>query len=308
MQVEANCIRMNVSVEGPEDAPVVTLGHSLAANLQMWRPQMAELSRRYRVVRYDARGHGGTERPAGPFTLRDLAQDVRALLERLGTSRTHFVGLSLGGMIGQQIAVDHPDLLESMVLADTLSAYGPESVEMWEGRIAAASGQDGMEPLVEPTVTRWFTAEFREARPDQIDWVRGMIRATHPDGFIGCSRALMRLNLADRLRALKVSDADPGRAAGSYDAGLRFGDHPGCHPRIADQSDRERRTLSSIEQPEAFSAALRRFASIAVRVESRTMISAPFTPLRAESSTISALRPALRIVIAMPASGSLSRP
>ena len=259
MQVEANGMRMNVAVEGPERAPVVTLSHSLAANLEMWRPQIAELTRRYRVVRYDIRGHGGTERPSGPFTLRDLAEDVRALLHNLDIPRTHFVGLSLGGMIGQQIAVDHPELLESLVLADTLSAYGPDAVEMWEGRIAAASGPDGMEPLVEPTVMRWFTADFREARPDQINWVRGMIRATQPEGFIGCSHAVMRLNLTDRLRSVKVPTLilvgrqDPTTpVSGSEIIRDAIG---GSQMTVIENAAH----ISNIEQPEAFSAAVQRF-------------------------------------------------
>ena len=256
MHVEANGMRMNVSVEGPEQAPVVTLGHSLAANMDMWRPQMAGLTKRFRVVRYDVRGHGGTEPPAGPFTLQDLAEDVRALLAELGIPRTHFVGLSLGGMIAQQIAVDHPEILESMVLADTLSAYGPEAMEMWEGRIAAASGPDGMEPLVEPTVTRWFTPEFHERRPDQIDWVRGLIRATHPDGFIGCSRALMRLNLTERLRALDiptlilVGRQDPTTPVSGAEV-IRDAIRGSRLTVIEDAAH-----LSNIEQPEAFSEAI----------------------------------------------------
>lgn len=204
MQIEADGRQINAVIEGVEGAPVVTLGHSLAANLDMWRPQMPALTERFRVLRYDVRGHGSSPLPAGNATLKDLADDVRVLLAELGISRTHFVGLSMGGMIGQQLAVDHPQLLEGLVLADTLSAYGPEAQPMWQGRIDAASTPQGMEPLVEPTVTRWFTESFRVGQPGQIAWVRDMIRATTPAGFIGCSRALMALNLTARLPQVRI--------------------------------------------------------------------------------------------------------
>lgn len=204
MKIEVNGHRVNVVLEGPEGAPVVTLSHSLAAHLDMWRPQMPALSERFRVLRYDVRGHGGTPPAAGVFSLRDLAADVQGLLAALGIRRTHFVGLSMGGMIGQQLAVDHPELLESLVLADTLSVYGPEKQAMWQERIAAASGPEGMEPLVEPTINRWFTEPFRTANPGVMDWVRGMIRATSPEGFIGCCRALMALDLTAKLPQVQI--------------------------------------------------------------------------------------------------------
>ena len=204
MKFEVGGNQVNVVLEGPEDAPVVTLSHSLAAHLDMWRPQMAALLERFRVLRYDVRGHGGTALPDGGFGLPELAADVRDLLAALGIRRTHFVGLSMGGMIGQQLAIEHPELIESLVLADTLSVYGPEKQSMWQERIDAAGGPDGMEPLVEPTINRWFTEPFRIANPDVMDWVRGMIRATSPEGFIGCCRALMALNLTARLPEVHI--------------------------------------------------------------------------------------------------------
>ena len=204
MQVEVGGKPVNVAWDGPEGAPVVILSHSLAAHLDMWRPQMAALSERFRVLRYDVRGHGGTPLPAGDVTLPDLAADVRGLMAALGVARAHFVGLSMGGMIGQQLAVDHPDLIESLVLADTLSVYGPDKQAMWQERIDAASGPEGMEPLVEPTIHRWFTEPFRLSHPDVMDWVRGMIRATSPEGFIGCCRALMALDLTSRLPDVQI--------------------------------------------------------------------------------------------------------
>ncbi|MBS7698103.1 MULTISPECIES: 3-oxoadipate enol-lactonase [unclassified Chelatococcus] len=199
MHIQVADLRVNVRIEGPEAAPVVTLSHSLAAHLEMWQPQMAALVRNFRVLRYDIRGHGGSSMPPSTPDIAALAEDIRGLLDALGIRRTHFVGLSMGGMIGQQLAIAHPEYIESLVLADTLSAYSDAHRPMWQGRIDAASGADGMEPLVEPTIQRWFTEAFRLANPAGMDWVRGMIRATQPNGFIGCCHALMALDLTDRL-------------------------------------------------------------------------------------------------------------
>jgi 3-oxoadipate enol-lactonase len=204
LKVNANGVRIRALLEGPVDAPVITLSHSLATTLEMWRPQMQALLNRFRVLRYDVRGHGESEVPPGPYTLRQLAEEVRGLLAEIGIRRTHFVGLSMGGMIGQQLALDYPQLVESLVLADTLSAYPPEAKSMWWGRINAASGPHGMEPLVEPTMSRWFTGPFLQAGSESLDWVREMIRRTPSAGFIGCCRALMELNLTERLGGINV--------------------------------------------------------------------------------------------------------
>jgi 3-oxoadipate enol-lactonase len=165
----------------------------------MWRPQLAALIGHFRVLRYDVRGHGGSSMPPRIPDIATLAEDIRRLLDVLGIRRTHFVGLSMGGMIGQQLAIAHPEYIESLVLADTLSSYSDGHRPMWQGRIDAASGVDGMEPLVEPTIQRWFTEPFRLANPAVMDWVRGMIRTTQTQGFIGCCHALMALDLTDQL-------------------------------------------------------------------------------------------------------------
>lgn len=259
MKVRANGLLMEVDIEGPEDAPVVTLSHSLAANLDMWRPQMPMLSRRFRVLRYDTRGHGGTEVPTGAYRLEDLAEDVHALLRELRIARTHLIGLSMGGMVGQQLAVTHPEVIESLVLADTLSAYPPQARAMWEERIAAASGSGGMEALVESTATRWFTQPFREANPDTMDWIRSLIRATPPTGFIGCCHALMTLNLTDKLSSVRiptqiiVGRQDPTTPV----AGAEIMRHALPDARLAVIENAAH--ISNVEQPEAFNAVLETF-------------------------------------------------
>ena len=136
--VQANGIRIRYADEGPKDAPAVVMSHSLSAELAMWEPQAAALRDRYRVIRFDTRGHGGTDVPAGPYTLDALAKDAIGLFDALGLASVHWVGLSMGGMIGQTAVLMAPKRFRTLTLADTASGYPPEAVGMWAERIAAA--------------------------------------------------------------------------------------------------------------------------------------------------------------------------
>ncbi|GIX49775.1 MAG: 3-oxoadipate enol-lactonase [Candidatus Tectimicrobiota bacterium] len=258
MQITVNGIRMNYTLEGPETAPVVTLSHSLAANLTMWDPQVPALTSRYRVLRYDTRGHGGTEAPPGPYTLELLVEDVRALLQALGITRTHFVGLSMGGMIGQLLALQSPQLLQSLVLCDTTSRVPPEAKPTWEERIRTAQTQ-GLAPLVEPTLERWFTAPFRQQHPEVVDKVRAMIRATPPAGYIGCCHAIAALDLTDRLPAITVPTLV---IVGEEDPGTPVAASQVIHQQIKGSELvvlKGAAHLSNMEQPQAFNEALLAF-------------------------------------------------
>ena len=170
--------------KGQTTGPVVTLSNSLASNLSMWEPQLSALTSRFRVLRYDTRGHGETEAPADAYTLEELTEDTRALLQALGITRTHFIGLSMGGMIGQLLALQHPELLQSLTLCDTMSRVPPAAQPAWDERIRTAQSQ-GMETLVEPTIARWFTGPFRERHPKVTNQVRAMIRSTPVAGYVG---------------------------------------------------------------------------------------------------------------------------
>jgi 3-oxoadipate enol-lactonase len=203
MKTTANGISINYVLEGPAHAPVVTLSHSLATDLSMWDLQIAALTARYRVLRYDTRGHGGTDAPPGPYSLDQLAEDARGLLQALGIGRTHWVGLSMGGMVGQTVALTQAQLFRSLVLCDTTSRIPAEAKPLWDQRISTAERQ-GMEPLVEPTIERWFTAPFCERGGAVLEQVRAMIRATDPRGYTGCCHAIAALDLTDRLGAIRV--------------------------------------------------------------------------------------------------------
>lgn len=215
MKISANGITMHYEMEGPKSAPVVTLSHSLATDLSMWDSQAAVLKSAYRVLRYDTRGHGGTDAPEGPYTLEQLAEDVRALLQALRIPKTHFMGISMGGMIGQALALKNPGMLQSLILCDTSSRIPEEALPIWEERIGLAQNQ-GMEALAASTMERWFTAPFRGKPLPELEKVRRMINTTPVKGYVGCSRAIMRLNLTERLREITlpafiiVGEEDPG--------------------------------------------------------------------------------------------------
>lgn len=255
MKLTANGITTNYTLDGPAAAPVVTLSHSLATDLTMWDPQMADLTARYRVLRYDTRGHGGSDAPAGAYTLSQLAADARALLAALGIARTHWVGLSMGGMIGQTVALEAPPLLASLSLCDTMSRVPVEARPLWSERIATAETK-GMEPLVEPTIGRWFTAPFVQAQPAVVDRVRAMIRATPPAGYAGCCHAISTLDLTDRLGAI----ARPTLVVvGEQDQGTPVAASRVMQERIAGSElviIPSASHLSNIEQPALFTRAL----------------------------------------------------
>jgi 3-oxoadipate enol-lactonase len=258
MRITANGITMHYTLNGPASAPVVTLSHSLATHLGMWEPQMAALAARYRVLRYDTRGHGGTGAPAGPYSLEQLAEDAAALLRALGIERTHFIGLSMGGMIGQLLALSHPRLLRTLVLCDTSSRMPPESRPMWEERIRTAE-QHGMEPHVEPTIGRWFTPSYIEGHRDTVDRVRAMIRQTPPQGYIGCGHAIKMLDLTERLSAVAIPTLI---VVGEEDPGTPVAASRTIHERIAGSELvilKSASHLSNIEQAAAFNEAVTAF-------------------------------------------------
>ncbi|TMH14044.1 MAG: alpha/beta fold hydrolase, partial [Betaproteobacteria bacterium] len=163
MKIKTNGIELNYTVEG--NGPWLVMSHSLACDLTMWDEQAAVLRRNFKVLRFDTRGHGASDAPEGEYTLDMMAYDVHGLLQALSVERCHWVGLSLGGMIGQTFALKFPAMFASMVLADTTSRYAPEALPLWQGRIKTAQDK-GMEALVETTLQRWFTEPFRKTRPE----------------------------------------------------------------------------------------------------------------------------------------------
>jgi 3-oxoadipate enol-lactonase len=256
MKLKANGIEINYEIEGA--GPWVTLSHSLACNLAMWDDQMAVLTRNYRVLRYDTRGHGQTSAPDGNYTLEELADDAKALLDALGIRRAHWMGLSMGGMIGQTFALKYPGVFQSMVLADTTSRRAPDAAKLWGERIKIAREQ-GMAPLVEPTLARWFTEPYRKSHASAVERIAAGIRATPPAGYAGCCDAISKIDLTDRLHEIKcptlviVGEQDMGTPPAMARAIAE--NLPGAELKIIPSAAH----LSNIEQAQLFNDAVTKF-------------------------------------------------
>jgi 3-oxoadipate enol-lactonase len=214
MQALVNGTVINYEIEGVPGAPVVTLSHALATNLKLWEPQMPALLRTYRVLRFDTRGHGRSYAPDGPYSMEMLAADVIGLLDSLGLERTHFLGLSMGGMIGQVLAVKYPQRLEKLVLCDTSPRVPPEMAPVWEDRIRVVE-KEGMSAVVEETLGRWLSEDFRRNQPGLTGRIQDMIVQTPVPGYAGCCRAISSFDLLEELPQIKaptlimVGEKDP---------------------------------------------------------------------------------------------------
>ena len=185
--------------EGPRDAPVLVLSGSLGSTLAMWRPQVAPLTERFRVIRVDHRGHGGSPVPPGPYRVADLAGDVLALLDRLGLERVAWCGLSLGGMVGMHLASEAPERISSLTLCCTTSHFPDTTV--WKQRIAAVSA-GGTGPLAAGIVARWFTPGWASAHPEVVAEAADMVAATPDEGYLACCQALEVWDHRDRLGSI----------------------------------------------------------------------------------------------------------
>lgn len=237
MKIHANGIDLRYEVAG--SGPWVALVHALACDLSLWDEQVASLAQHFSVLRFDARGHGGSGAPAGAYTLEQMAGDAIGLLDALGIERTHLVGLSMGGMIAQHVALQAPRRLRSLVLCSTTSRYPPEAMAVWQERIRAVSEQ-GVEPQVEPTLARWFTEAYRRSHPEVMARIGALIRATPAAGYLGCCHAIPRIDTTARLRDIDVptlvlvGDQDAGtppsmaRAIHEAIAGSRLETIPGA--------------------------------------------------------------------------------
>lgn len=262
MKVKANGIEINYEIAG--SGPWVTLSHSLACDLHMWDEQMDSLTRKYKVLRFDTRGHGASSAPAGAYTLEQMADDVHGLFAALGIKQTHWVGLSMGGMIGQTFALKYPGVFKTMVLADTTSRYPAEAQPQWDDRIKSVQA-DGMQAIAGATLARWFTEPYRKSHPQVMERIGANIRATPVAGFVGCCHAIPKINVTHRLQEIDcptliiVGEQDPGTpvamAREIHEA------KPGSELVIIPSAAH----LSNIEQSQAFNAALLGFLERAVR-------------------------------------------
>lgn len=249
--------RIHYELMGEPDAWAVLFTHSLSADMGMWVEQIpALLGAGYRVLRIDARGHGGSDAVSGDYTMAQLADDVAGVLQRLSVGPVHYVGLSIGGVYGQALALKHPELLRSLMLCDTLPAAVPGSSVSWRERIDLARQAGSLEPLAEATLQRWFTPEFLENETLRHQQILESILATTVDGFVGSCAAMQDFDFTAQLPDLHMPTLvvcgadDPGtpppenRRLASLILGARYEEIPDC------------RHLPNVERPAEFNTIL----------------------------------------------------
>ena len=254
MKAKVNGTELYYEVSGKEGAPWLVFSHSLACTVRMWDPTLAAFKDKYCILNYDMRGHGASAAPSGAYTLDMLADDVVALMKELKIERATYMGLSIGGMIGQTLALRQTKLFDKMVLADTGHSQPPEAIKQWEERIKIAQSQ-GMKPLVPSTMERWFTPSFRESAPAKK--IADIIAATPVNGYVGCGQAIMKLNTTARLKEIKIPVlAITGEADGAAGGTKYIGENvPGAKLVILKNASH----IANVEQPEAFNRALTDF-------------------------------------------------
>src|SRR6202521_5712136 len=189
-------IDLNFRADGPPGAPVLVLSHALGLSLAQWDPQVAPLSRAFRVVRYDHRGHGGSPVPAGPYAIEELRLELIYLLDRLRLDRVSFCGLSLGGMVGMWVAANAPERIDLLVLCCTTARMPrPDDFAVR----ARTVREHGIEPIAQALIGRWFTRRFRVHHPDTVARIRDVLLSTPREGYAGACEAIAQMNLRDEL-------------------------------------------------------------------------------------------------------------
>lgn len=262
MRIKTATITTNYELTGPKNAPVVVLSHSLGSNLHMWDPQAAALTADRQVLRYDTRGHGQSDAPAGAYTLDELVADAVALLDALGVQKVDFVGLSMGGMIGQGLALEHPGRVNRLALCDTSAHMPAASQPIIQDRIDEARAK-GMAALVDSTLARWFTPSYLKKGGPGVDMIRTIFITSPAQGYIGCTEAIRRLDYLGRLSGIAaptlimVGADDPGTPVSASEA--MHARIPGSRLVVIPSASH----LSNIEQADVFNRHLREFLDAA---------------------------------------------
>jgi 3-oxoadipate enol-lactonase len=241
-------VEVAFTVDGPEDAPTVVLSNSLGSTPAMWDPQFPALAERFRVVRYDHRGHGRSPVPPAPYELADLGADVIALLDRLGLEQVRWCGLSLGGMVGMWMAINAPERIDRLVLCCTSARLGPP--EMWADRAATVRAQ-GVDAIADAGLQRWLSPGFIEREPEIAAGIRAMLVATPAEGYAACCGVIERMDQVPELGAIRAATlviaAEDDPATPPEHGALIASTVPGAQLAVV----KDARHLATIEQPAA---------------------------------------------------------
>ncbi|MBN8904122.1 MAG: alpha/beta fold hydrolase [Rhodospirillales bacterium] len=238
---------------GPDTGTTVCMTHSLASDSGMWQEQVPPLlSAGFRVLRIDMRGHGGSTPAAGDYTMSALAADVVAVLDRLRIARVHYIGLSIGGMIGQAFAIEHADRVLSAMWCDTMPATPPNAAASWGPRMQTVREANSLEPLADATVERWLTDAAKARNPGRWRQIRDTVAGTTPAGYLGCAAAIQSFDFTGQLPALRLPVLT---ICGSEDTGTP----PAANRQIAElvpggryEEIANARHFPNVEHPNAF--------------------------------------------------------
>ena len=238
---------------GPENGPVVCMTHSLASDGGMWAEQVLPLlAGGFRVLRIDMRGHGGSDPVAGDYTMSDLAGDVAIVLDALSIARVHFIGLSIGGMLGQAFALEHGSRLASAMWCDTLPSTPAGAPEVWQQRVDTVRAANSLAPLADPMIERWLTEAFKARNPGRFKQIRDTIIGITPAGYLGCVAAIRNFDFVARLPSVKLPVLV---VCGSDDAGTPAADNrrlAGLVPGGRYEEISAARHFPNVEHPDTF--------------------------------------------------------
>jgi 3-oxoadipate enol-lactonase len=249
--IDADGCLLNVSVDGRDSGPTLMLSNSLGCNMAMWEPQMPALTKLFRVIRYDRRGHGKSGMN-GPTSMERYGRDVLAILDDLNIDKVHWCGLSMGGMVGQWLGANAPQRFNKIILANT-SSYYPDPTN-WLNRIKAVR-EGGLASVADAVISGWLTADFREREPDTAAKMKAMLLASPVEGYLAACEALSTLDQRDLLPKIKSpvlviagrhDNATPV-AAGEF---IRS-NIPGASMTLLDAAH-----ISNVEQPHEFTEAV----------------------------------------------------
>jgi 3-oxoadipate enol-lactonase len=253
--IDADGCPINVEIEGPDKAPVLLFSNSLGTNLHMWDEQAKHFAKKFRVVRYDQRGHGKSGAPKTPYTLERLGKDAVAILDGLKIERAHFCGLSMGGFTGMWLGRFAPKRIGKLILSNTAAKIGDPII--WNGRILTVLGK-GMGAIVEGVLERWFTKTFREKELQAVARVREMLMTTPPQGYAGCSAAIRDMDQRWDIGAIALPTLV---VAGEYDPATTMKDGELIASRIAGSKFVKLNAahLSNIEQGKQYTDTIEKF-------------------------------------------------
>jgi 3-oxoadipate enol-lactonase len=254
---QVNACRIHYEIAGPATAPALVLSNSLGSNFEMWDAQIPELTKTYRVLRYDTRGHGQSEVTPGPYTFEQLGRDVLALLDSLNIEQFYFCGLSMGGITGIWLGLNAAKRVQKLALCSTGAKIG--NAETWNARIEAVR-KGGTKSVAAATMERWFTARFREREPQTVERIQQTLANTSTEGYIACCEALRDADFRESVSAIRTptlvisATHDPaapptdGKFLTKQIAGSRYAELDAAHLSNIEQSDQFTKELVNFLQ------------------------------------------------------------